>query len=89
LSDQKDDQELVVHRIQTLLNVLMSQHSPSENTWIVDELDSLCKRLRSMPTGLEWDAFAVQLIERQGTAMPDFDALYKIKAKLDGRLSAP
>jgi hypothetical protein len=41
------------------------------------------------PEELEMLAFADRLAARQGTFIPDFDALYKKKANLDGKLTDP
>ena len=38
---------------------------------------------------IKWGNFVVRLSSRQGTIMPDFEALYRRKAKLDGKLRDP
>lgn len=50
---------------------------------IRNEWDSIVKSLSPSPEELELRAFAKRLAARQGTVMPDFDALYKKKVDLD------
>jgi hypothetical protein len=79
--------ETTTYRMQVLLERLLLPQRSRATAEIAEELESLCKKLKTLLPAREWDPFAAQLMARQGSIVPDFESLYREKSRLDRILS--
>lgn len=98
MSDPYDDVREHIRQAEDLIRGYRAEGIPEielavfkENLALMRRSLAACMLLSREPTQeeIEMNAFADRLAARQGTFMPDFDALAKKKAELDQRLLGP